>query len=246
MTKATGKPRGRPRKAQDASSAPTPPEVAPEAQDAPTAKKRAKAGKSGGVGLNVSDGTILEFWDKAVAAKAEADRKKAEFDSANGVFRTILKAADKAGVPKAALLWRLSKRNEDVADIDRHTAWCNRVARLTNLPIGAQLGLFEQDGTTITVAAAVDKALIASRENGDGPISSVPPRNAAYTTEELTDAAWAGEEAAKGGQPRNTCPHEFGTPLADRWYVGWDDEHKRLVQIGQWNPAAPVEVTGEA
>lgn len=242
MTKPTGKPRGRPRKPQDASKGG---EATPDTPDAPKRTTRQPRG-SGGVGLAVTDATILDFWDKALAAKQEADAKKAEFDSANGAFRAILKAADKSGVPKAVLLWRLSKRSEDVEEIDRHTAWCNRLARLTNLPIGTQLGLFEGGGT---VAAEIERKLIVSRETGPAPISPAAAKNGAYTTEELTEAAWAGEEAAKAGKARNTCPHEFGTPLADRWNVGWDDEHKRLVQIGAWNPAPPeeaVEVTGNA
>ncbi len=241
MTKPTGKPRGRPKKtAQDRA---TEAAAAPAGEDAPKAPKRTSGPKKG-VGLAVSDATILDFWDKALAAKQEADRKKADFDSANGAFRAILKAADKSGVPKAALLWRLSKRNEDVEEIDRNTAWCNRLARLTNLPIGTQLGLFEGGGS---VAAEIERKLIASHDAGPAaPISPAAAKNGAYTTEELIAASWEGEKAAQAGQPKTTNPHEFGTPLADRWNIGWDDEHKRLVQVGQWNPAAPVEVTGEA
>jgi hypothetical protein len=129
-----------------------------------------------------------------------------------------------------------------VTAIDAQHAWNNRVAALTNLPIGTQLGLFP-DGTT--VASKVDAAAIGE----PAPISPAAAINGAYTTEELIDAAWAGEKAATEGKAKNTNPHEFGTPLADRWNVGWDDEHKRLVQIGQWNPAPPeetVQVTGAA
>lgn len=243
MTKPTGKPRGRPKKtAQDRA---TEAAAAPAGEDAPKAPTRT-SGPKNGVGLVVSDATILDFWDKALAAKQEADRKKADFDSANGAFRAILKAADKSGVPKAALLWRLSKRNEDVEEIDRHTAWCNRLAKLTNLPIGTQLGLFEGGGS---VAAEIERKLIVSRETGAAPISPAAAINGAYTTEQLVQYSWDGEEAAKAGKARNTNPHEFATPPFDRWNIGWDDEHKRLVQIGQWNPAPPEEavaVTGEA
>lgn len=246
MRKPTGRPRGRPPGAKNR----PPVELAtPEGTTLPAKPRRTSGPKKGPgeavpptVGSAISDAQIEAWYGQVLEAKLVVEKHDGEMakireerNSANGTYRNILKAIEKTAGPEAkkALIWRLEKRGEDVQAIDRQHSWNNRVAALTGLPIGTQLGLFP-DGTT--VASKVDTAAIGH--------SSVPPFNASYTTAELTDAAWAGTAAAEKGETRDSCPYELGTPLADRWYVGWDDEHKRQVQVGQGPfavpPAAPA------
>lgn len=177
------------------------------------------------VGANVTDGAIRDFYGQALAAKVDLEKIDAEIAalredraSKNGAYRNVLKSAEKAGIPAAAIRWRLEQRTLDIDDINRHIAWCNRIAFLTRLPIGTQLGLFE-DGQT--VAAKLDAA--AAKGEGD-PAGML-------TVSQLVAASDEGEKARADGKLRIDNPYEFGTPLSDRWFQGWDDENKRQLQV---------------
>jgi hypothetical protein len=105
-------------------------------------------------GSNVTDDTIREFYSRALAAMTDLEVANQERARANSVYRGVLKAAKKAGIDPADIIWRLSQRNRTTDEIDLETKRRNRLAMLTNLPLGTQLGMFD-DGTT--VATAIEK-----------------------------------------------------------------------------------------
>lgn len=150
---------------------------------------------------NVSDATIQEFYDKALNAKVEHEEALKEAKSKNGMFRAVLKDAKRVGVPTSMLLWRLAQRHRTPDEIDRETKERNRIARLTNLPVGTQLGLLD-DGTT--VATAIDNDHQADQQ-GDADI----------------DARQAGYNAGRAGKTLSSNPHMEGSDEFDEFEAGW-------------------------
>lgn len=233
MTKPTGRPRGRPPGKKNRET--TLPKKT--AQDAPGSRLRRRGAEVAGdtpklttgqptppsvaVGGNVSDRTIADWYGQALGAKIELEKAQSKVAKAreeqatkNGIYRNILKSAEKSGIPAEAIRWRLEQRSKDIADIDRFHGWCNRIAKITSLPLGTQLGLFD-DGQT--VASKVDEAAIAAKAK-----PAIP------TVSELVAAADAGADAAREGQERKP-PHEEGSPLALRWLQGYDDQTGKLL-----------------
>lgn len=86
--------------------------------------------------------------------------------SANGAYRSGIKVAVACGkhldlgAKDVTRLMDLMDREPE--DIDRETARMNRLAKLMNLPLGTQLGLWEDGGT---VADAIEKD--AADKSGD-------------------------------------------------------------------------------
>lgn len=151
---------------------------------------------------NVTDDTIREFVGKAIGAKAELEEAEAAAKSKRGGYRAVLKAAKAAGVDPGHITWFLDARKRDVKDIDRETSWRNRIARVMALPLGTQLGLFE-DGTT--VATAVDGDKIAANET-------------APTVDMLITADEQGYQAGQAGKLPDATPYgDPASPLAIRW-----------------------------
>lgn len=107
---------------------------------------------------NVSDETIREFCNKAAVAFGEFEKSNTETKRLQGIYREVLKSAKKQGVDQTAITWWLQNKKREPDEIDRETRNRNRVAKLMGMPIGTQLGLFEDAppaGTT--VATAVDQ-----------------------------------------------------------------------------------------
>lgn len=153
---------------------------------------------------NVSDETIREHCQRAARHFGELQTAREGVSVAMGTYRATLKEAKKAGVPTQAISWYLAARNRDPEDIDRETRERNRIARVMALPIGTQLGLFE-DGST--VAGAVDQEQLAAA--GEKPAG---------------DAYNEGLLAGKDGKPLSANPFVEGQSRDfDEWERGWGD-----------------------
>lgn len=157
-------------------------------------------------GSNVTDETIRDFCVRARVAHTELDRTRKEMQSTNGVYRQILKDAKKAGVAGEDIIWYIAAVERDPAEIDAETKRRNRLAQVMGLPIGTQLGMFD-DGTT--VATAVDQAKLPKVKNGGAPVEE------AGLTPEM------GYVAGKAGKPAADNPHPEGSPSHDLWASGW-------------------------
>lgn len=166
------------------------------------AKKQAAAR-----GSNVSDETIRDFCIRARVAHTSLEAARKEMQSANGVYRQILKDAKKAGVTGEDIIWWIGAVERDPADIDAETKRRNRLAQVMGLPIGTQLGMFD-DGTT--VATAVDQAKLPKANGGAHPVEE------AGLTPEM------GYVAGKAGKPATTNPHPKGEKSHELWHSGWE------------------------
>jgi ribosome modulation factor len=181
--------------------------------DSKAGKKKGRAAKPAPLLLgSAADDVVKDVYERALKAKMAAEKAakdaepyKAEIKSAEGVFRAVLKDGKKKGVDPDDILWRLAQRSRSVEDIDKENKRRNRLAFLTNLPIGTQLGMFE-DGKT-TIATAIENAAKGDRDE--------VARN-------------LGREAGKAGKPQSTCIYAEGTPQHDAWLDGWAAEQKAL------------------
>lgn len=165
-----------------------------------------KAPKGSRVASNVTDETIAEHYQKALAAQLEVESATASLQTARGILGAVLKDAKTAGVDTTALRTVLRWRKRETPELDAEIRAINRVAYVAKLPIGAQLGLFDQ-GTT--VATAIDSAAIAK--------AAIP------TTDELDRATADGRAAGLRDLPVSDCPHPDGSPLALRWLAARKD-----------------------
>lgn len=150
---------------------------------------------------NVSDETIREHCQRAARHFGELQTAREGVSVAMGTYRATLKEAKKAGVPTQAISWYLAARNRDPEDIDRETRERNRIARVMALPIGTQLGLFE-DGST--VAGAVDQAQLDKGK----------PAGDAYNE---------GLLAGRDGKPLSANPFDSASDDFDEFERGWGD-----------------------
>lgn len=141
---------------------------------------------------NVSADTKTEIIRDAVAAKAKVD-------TANGEYRAVLKRAKGLGMEPGDITWYIQARKRDIQDIDRETRRRNEIARLMGLPIGTQLGMFD-DGQTVGATVERDKT-----------------RDEKITT--IGEAGHAGYEAARSGQSLDDNPYDNdpNSPLARAW-----------------------------
>jgi uncharacterized protein (UPF0335 family) len=168
------------------------------------------------MGSNVTDETIDEFCDKALAAKSDLEKIEEDARSQRGVYRAILKDAKKAGVDPDAITDWLKLRKKDPEDINRDFAWKNRIYRLRKLPIGTQLGIDLETGETI--ATQVDEKTTrkrggakAKKENGEAD-----PR-AAYI---------AGYDAGKAGKSAKSGSRGITGEAAVEFQKGWQQGMK--------------------
>jgi uncharacterized protein (UPF0335 family) len=169
------------------------------------------------MGSNVTDETIDEFCDKALAAKTDLEKIEEDARSQRGVYRAILKDAKKAGVDPDAITDWLKLRKKDPEDINRDFAWKNRIYRLRKLPVGTQLGVDFETGETI--ATQVDERQTrkgkgkGKGKNGKG---EADPR-AAYIM---------GYDAGKAGKSAKTTGKGITGDAAIEFQKGWSQGMK--------------------
>jgi hypothetical protein len=172
-----------------------------------------------------------DHYPNILAAKVDEEKATEEARKKRSSYRATLKAFKKAGGNVDALTAALAVRNRDPDEVTREWRDINRYARLMNLPIGAQLGLFE-DGET--VAAKVDAAQIEKQAG--------PPRK--LTDKTLTAIKKDGAAASASGKFATANPYEEGTPEFLAWAGGYRDHQAELVHAmgqngsGETQPAA--------
>lgn len=109
---------------------------------------------------NVSDDTYKEFLAKALREKIALDDLTAKRSEQNGRYRDVLKKAKEAGVDPAAIRWWLAEKSKDFDILQAEHAARMRVARLMNMPINTQLGMFDQDSGD---AGSTDRGILQER-----------------------------------------------------------------------------------
>ena len=162
-------------------------------------KKRGRPRKAQLPLSNVTDETIRLHTNAIVAADREVRLAREK-------LKAKKEAAKEAGVTLADVAWFIRAKDRDVRDIDAETRRRNRLAKIMNMPLGTQLGLFE-DGKTVASKIEDDKIAGAPR-----PSASIP------ALAELRAAREAGDKAGREGKSDN--PHPEGSPLGLNWEEG--------------------------
>lgn len=147
---------------------------------------------------NVSDDTLAKHYQIVLAAKLDEERAAESLKSARGILGAKIKDAQAAGVNVKAMKVVLGWRKRETSELDQEIRSINRIAFIANLPIGAQLGLFE-NGESVAKALD-DKAIVSSAD--------------------LDEADARGFDAGHKGHGANLNPHDEGSPLALRWEAG--------------------------
>lgn len=186
--------------------------------DGKDAKKKGRAKAAPLLPGSANDEVMKEFYDKALKAKQNAEKAvkdaepyKADIKTMEGVFRAVLKDAKKHGVDPDLLRWRLEQRNRSIEEIDRETRARNRIARLTNLPVGTQLGF--DDIEQKSVATAIEDA---NRPDSD---------EAAHQ---------AGYDAGTAGKGITTNPYPLDSSAFDAFEKGWGKQQsERALSMGK-------------
>ena len=152
------------------------------------------------MGGNVTDETVAEFGNKALAAKLEAEKKRDEAKTLDSQFRSVLKSAKAAGVDPDAVRWWLKARKMEPEDLDREILWQNRLARVMRLPIGTQLGVDFETGETIATQVDEKETRKAAKKASGKPSkkNGNPDNHVAYIAG--YDAAQAGKSAKTAGK----------------------------------------------
>jgi hypothetical protein len=140
---------------------------------------------------NVTAG-LVQHWGR------ELSKTQMAVTEAMGVHRSRVKAAKNAGVDTKALLAGLQMRKRDPEEVMAEVKNGLRYLAFLGLPIGAQAGLFSNDGEIADQLTDTERAQQAEWE-----------------------AQVAGYSAGRAGQHRDANPHPPGTPH----HVAWDEHY---------------------
>lgn len=143
-----------------------------------------------------------ECLEAAVLLEKEMDEAKKAQKAISGKIGANKKAFKKLGGEKSDYDWYLETRKRDTADVDAETRRRNEIAKLMNLPIGTQLGMFA-DGQT--VATAIES-------NDAKPAQEMAP-----------DVFKEGYDAAFAGKSELDCPFKRGDGRRNNWLRGHKD-----------------------
>jgi hypothetical protein len=158
----------------------------------------------------VADATIRKHCLRAAELKASVDK-------AQGEYRAALKAAKSDGVDPGVVTWYLRTKKRELQEVDFETRQRNRVAIIMKLPIGVQLGLFD-NGKTV--------ASIVEGEQIDGNAKAEKKRSTKATIKAATEA---GKKAGAAGHNMEH-DHEDGSPEALAFEGAWKEAQAALAQ----------------
>ena len=171
-----------------------------------TEKKRAGRPPKPQPPSNVSDDTYKEFCAKALREKIALDEMTAKRSEQNGRYRDVLKKAKDAGVDPAAIRWWLAEKAKDFDVLQAEHAARMRVARLMNMPINTQLGMFDEGADTGDVSGSTDRGILQER------------------------AYQVGLTAGKAAETFDPQRYPNDPDLQERYRTGWSDGQEEHVQ----------------
>lgn len=189
---------------------------APKPKDAKKQKPQRVSAQvlSDAIGGNVSDSAIRDGLKEAVELQ---DAMK----SASSAFANHKKRLKELGLYPDDVSWYLSARKREPDDIDAETRRRNRIARLMKLPLGGQLGLFDDAGGKGVKGKSVATVVENDRGVAEKNDAIVEGRKRMATTESLEKAMQAGETAGRNGFERDGNPHSGDSPEGIKWDYGW-------------------------
>lgn len=190
----------------------------PKVEAAP--KKRGRPRKAQMPLSNVTDETIRQHVDAIVVAERDVRLARERLAAKK-------EAAKDAGVTLSDVTWFLRQRDRDVRDIDAETRRRNRLAKIMGLPLGTQLGLFEDGESVATKIETATKPKIP-------------------TLADLQAARVDGNVAARRGEGADKNPHPEGSGLFLAWEEGRrEGTARRAAEVFGDAPSAE-DIAGEA
>lgn len=184
-----------------------PKEKKPKKEKPPT-QARIAEGRS-----NLTDDSIRDLLQEANLLDADIKLAASELRERNGRFRAHMKLCKNNGIKPTNVRWWLDTKIREIEDVNTEIVERNRIARVMKLPIGKQLGLFD-DG--VTVATAIDEDKLQQQEP------------AAEETDTLAVAYHRGHETGMAGKTYAECRYTEGTPHYQEWMKAWDDAQFEL------------------
>lgn len=173
---------------------------------------------------NLTDDTLRDLLGEANLLDADIKLAAEELRERSGRFRAHMKLCKQNGLRPTNVRWWLDTKRREIEDVNTEIVERNRIARVMELPIGKQLGLFD-DG--VTVATAIDEDKIQQMP--------VPPGE---VTDTLAVAYHLGHEAGMAGKTYAACKYTEGAPHYDEWMKAWDDAQFELAS--KIEPTEPV------
>lgn len=137
--------------------------------------KEAAADPTHNMSAEEKDARRKELLEHLIANDNDLSAAAAKVKGVMGSRKALLKDLQKFDVSRDDALWYLSSRKRDVEEIDRETRARNRIAKLMQLPIGAQLGMFDDGDSVAKVIDSADPeqmgydAALAGKTSDDNP-----------------------------------------------------------------------------
>jgi hypothetical protein len=163
---------------------------------------------------------FADHFPRIVEAKKEADRQTEKSRKANSSYRSMLKAYKTAGGDVDSMVAGLALSKLEPEEIDRQFRETNWTLKMMGIPVGTQLGLFD-DGKSVATHLEDAKLKANGTHNGNGHAKIV-------TRDQLRGAKAKGRIAGKAGKFPTDNPHEDGSPLFLAWAAGWQIEQEKL------------------
>jgi uncharacterized protein (UPF0335 family)/ribosome modulation factor len=150
--------------------------------------------------------------------QGEFERLRDDTKKAQARYRAAIKAAKSAGVNNDALLEFLRLRKEDPQEVTQRFHALNQMMMWGDLPIGSQLGLFE-DGKS--VATKIEDRVDGKKKTGAK--DKGPAREKGLSAVEAD-----GYEAGMNGKANDGGGYDDGSPAFLRWSNGWVDGQSKI------------------
>lgn len=160
-----------------------------------------------------SDEALQSQLREILALKKDKDEKATAHSGANARYRSAIKVAKKIGaglgLTTEDIVWSVQAIEREPDEIDAETRRRNKLAQLMALPIGTQLGMFE-DGTSVatrvedakmatgdpTMEGTEQEARIGGRKSYD---LGMEEKDNPYPADDARHAAWnEGRDERKG------------------------------------------------
>lgn len=166
---------------------------------------------------------VFDTWYPLIrAAKVDFEEKQAEAKALQAVYRGHLKAYKKHGGDQEALVEAMALAKQEPADVDRKFRHLNETLLWMGVPVGTQLGMFE-DGRTIGEHAD-NEAIEAS-----------------LTDDVRRHQAKVAGRIAGGASTLVENPHDHSTDLHGAWAQGFAERQAELAGLARDRESVAAE-----
>lgn len=181
---------------------------------------------------NSAEGQFLHHISLIGPLEDALEKAKMAQQKASGAYRNAIKAAKASGLDPDDLTEFLRLRKKDPEEVTRSFTNINNMLLWGKVPVGAQLGIFAKDGTTVATRLEDREIGDVEQPADDGP---QPAHDASFTM--VGAAAW---DAGKTGRPNDGGGWADGTPQRMRWDNDWARGNAEFEALPPGEPADPA------